>query len=202
MVLSLCLLFCFAFFTFLEQRKRGQWVTVMQRNHRGDCFLARWQCYILTMCCAKVENRKGKMLTDQHFSAAQQQSSCLVLNPSSFPQHNDPWEQRDRLEYEIKVFVPRLENFKERKQKKLTDWPFEALFVLRGCCPHIWELCFQEPIHPSCDGGIRESRIYEDKSFRETSHSGVMLSLPAWGLSTGFHSPGIYFIEQNPFVCA
>lgn len=33
---------------------------------------------------------------------------------------------------------------------KLTDWPFEALFVLRGCCPHIWELCFQEPIHPSC----------------------------------------------------
>ncbi len=36
------------------------------------------------------------------------------------------------------------------QDRKLTDWPFEALFVSQGCCPHIWELCFQEPIHPSC----------------------------------------------------
>jgi len=36
------------------------------------------------------------------------------------------------------------------QEGKLTDWPSEALFVSQGCCQHIWELCFQEPIHPSC----------------------------------------------------
>lgn len=44
-------------------------------------------------------------LTDRHFSAAQQQSSCLVLNPSSFPQHNGPCGGKEKQVSEINTWI-------------------------------------------------------------------------------------------------
>lgn len=48
------------------------------------------QTYVITIFRIIKAGKTTDVLTDQHFSAAQQLSSCLVLNPSSFPQHNDP----------------------------------------------------------------------------------------------------------------
>lgn len=55
-----------------------------------------------------------------------------------------------------------------RSEGELTGWPFEALFVSQGYCPHIWELCFQEPIHPSCK---RETRVLEKLSHQKQTSS-------------------------------
>lgn len=93
--------------------------------------------------------------------------------------------------------------FQRRDKEKLTDWPFEALFVLQGCCPHIWELCFQEPIHPSCDRNIKESSKDEKKSFGEALHSGhtahtaIVGPLPQWGLHVGLHSLAILWRSKT-----
>lgn len=43
-------------------------------------------------------NKRAVLLTDPHFSAAQQQSSYSVLNPSSFPRHNGPCEEKTSRE--------------------------------------------------------------------------------------------------------
>lgn len=70
------------------------------------------------------------LLTDQHFSAAQQLSSCLVLNPSSFPQHNDPWERNTSSTLVIKMMTERLlgscfcscQSCKKKNTERKTYW--------------------------------------------------------------------------------
>lgn len=110
------LLFCFAFFTFLGcKKKKGIksdnmiYIYPVQSPCTVITFMQMLvhsissQHYInlhdmFTICWIIKGGKTRYMLTDQHFSAAQQLSSCLVLNPSSFPQHNDPWGRKKMRE--------------------------------------------------------------------------------------------------------
>lgn len=104
--------------------------------------------------------------------------------------------RQSKIKIKLTFIRRKTRKFQRREKEKLTDWPFEALFVLQGCCPHIWELCFQEPIHPSCDRNIKESSKDDDKSIGEAIDSGHTAHKPYHGSATCVRT-----LYTLPFIC-